>query len=317
MHKAHSQLRRYIPSIRRACNQCKRHSCYLPQLIGAPLGGPPHLGSLLGQVAGSWTLTQHRTLCPRVNTLLRCSRPEAGRGGKQRGPCGAQGSEPRRVDVVQAYTSDSEDPARTFEGGGMCRQMVTDAQTSQEWESVLEEATSKLTKEEGPGRVHSLPPPPSSWRAADTPGPGCSLLTCPSQPPRFLSSECTRSEQEVRDTGVLWPRASHLWAGGPEPSKGLILLRGNLQNRGKPGPLGVRGRVSVCVDKQMCRIQPGHPVPKRHLQEDHAQNVPRGSHPMKRMVSTFWKISVDLASNNSSEKENTQDSQRASRMHPS
>lgn len=49
------------------------------------------------------------------------------------------------------------------------------------------------------------------------------------------------------------------------------------------------------------RIQPGHPEPKRHLQEDRAQNFPRGSHPMKRMVSTFWKISVDLASNNSSE----------------
>lgn len=64
MHKAHSQLRRYVLSTQRACNQCKRHSCYLPQLIGAPLGGQPHLGSLLGQVAGSWTLTQHRALCP-------------------------------------------------------------------------------------------------------------------------------------------------------------------------------------------------------------------------------------------------------------
>lgn len=50
------------------------------------------------------------------------------------------------------------------------------------------------------------------------------------------------------------------------------------------------------------RIQPGHPEPKRHLQEDRAQNFPRGSHPMKRMVSAFWKISVDLVSNNSSEK---------------
>lgn len=37
-----------------------------------------------------------------VNTLLRLMPPEAGRGGRQWGPSGAQGSEPRRAGLSQA-----------------------------------------------------------------------------------------------------------------------------------------------------------------------------------------------------------------------
>lgn len=48
----HSQLSSYTPSTQMTCNCDGRHSCHLPLLTGALLGGLPHLVSLLGQSGG-------------------------------------------------------------------------------------------------------------------------------------------------------------------------------------------------------------------------------------------------------------------------